>query len=89
MLNKGSFCDGKRYVLVLSIFCGVFFYYVDWFFFVRFYVLCLVVLFFSVDKIVLGRGFKGCVFCWIVNNCFNKIKEYCIVFFGECVVKSE
>ncbi|XP_068694364.1 uncharacterized protein [Montipora foliosa] len=87
MPNKGSFCDGKRHVLALSILRGVLFYYVDRSPLARFYVSRLAVPFSSADKIVLGRGLKGCVSRWTVNNRFNKTKEHRIASSGECVVK--
>lgn len=58
---------------MFSVFCGVVFYGVDRIFLKWFFVLCLVVLFLLLVGIVVGKGFEGCIFGFMVVNCFNGI----------------
>lgn len=89
MPNQGSFCDGKRHVLALNIFRGVVYYYVDRSSLARFYVSRLAAPFSSPDKVVLGRGLKGCVSGATIINRLSKTEEHRIMSSGECALRGK
>ena len=86
---KAKFCDGKRHLLMLSVFRGVVSYGVDRAPAKRFYVSRLGAPFSSPAKIVVGRGLEGCITGSTVVNRFNGTQEYAVGISADCTAKSK